>query len=281
MNRPTVRQRPQRLLITILGDYWRGRTDPIPSAALVKIMAEFDIRPEGTRSALSRLGRRGLLVRTKKGRRTYYGLTQRALRTLDEGAAHIFGFGTDQRPWDGQWTVVVFSVAERERAQRHVLRTRLRWLTFAPLYDAVWVSPHDEREAVAELLQELGIDHATILRAAVVNHSPGDDDLLGVWDLDSLRDAYESFLDAFTPLRDRVARGEVSPSEALVARTQVMDAWRAFPREDPDLPARFLPADWPRDAARQLFVEVYDALAPAAEARFKDLVTQDEDDITA
>lgn len=34
---------PQRLPVTILGDYWRGRTDHIPSAGLVRILGGFRI----------------------------------------------------------------------------------------------------------------------------------------------------------------------------------------------------------------------------------------------
>ena len=34
---------PQHLPVTILGDYWKGRTDHIPSAGLVRILGGFPI----------------------------------------------------------------------------------------------------------------------------------------------------------------------------------------------------------------------------------------------
>ena len=40
-----------------------------------------------------------------------------------------------------------------------------------------------------------------------------------------------------------------------------MDAWRAFPWSDPDLPAELLPEAWPRTEARELLVRLYDGLA--------------------
>ena len=41
---------------------------------------------------------------------------------------------------------------------------------------------------------------------------------------------------------------------------------------DPGLPEELLPPDWPQRRARQLFVEAYDSLGPAAERRVRELV---------
>ena len=38
-----VVQRPPRLLLTLLGDYWWRRVEPLPSAALVALLAEFGV----------------------------------------------------------------------------------------------------------------------------------------------------------------------------------------------------------------------------------------------
>ena len=53
----------------------------------------------------------------------------------------------------------------------------------------------------------------------------------------------------------------VSPAEAFRVRTELMDAWRAFPWSDPDLPAELLPEAWPRHEAREPLVRLYDGLA--------------------
>ncbi len=57
-----VAQRPPRLLLTLLGDYWWQRTEPLPSAAIVALLAEFGVSDSAARAALSRLTRNGLLV---------------------------------------------------------------------------------------------------------------------------------------------------------------------------------------------------------------------------
>src|ERR1700760_529152 len=88
-----VAQRPPRLLLTLLGDYWWQRTEPLPSAVIVPLLAEVGIRDSGARAALSRLTRNGLLVTSRVGRRTFVRLSPRAADVLDDGARRIFSFG--------------------------------------------------------------------------------------------------------------------------------------------------------------------------------------------
>jgi phenylacetic acid degradation operon negative regulatory protein len=267
---------PQHLIVTLLGDYWFGRTEPLPSASLVTLMSEFDISPSSARTALSRLARRGLLTVSKVGRSTFYSPTPYAERVLKEGQERLFSFGDDSPDsWDGSWLVVVFSVPEEQRDIRHMLRTRLRWLGFGPLYDGVWVSPHQVPGAVAAVLAECGVEQATVLRtvpaelASVPMRDP-----LSAWNLDELREAYEQFIERFEPLLERVRTGRVSVSEALTERTAIMDTWRTFPDLDPGLPGLMLPADWPRKRAREIFAKAYDTLGPLAEFRFRQVISE-------
>jgi phenylacetic acid degradation operon negative regulatory protein len=272
MNSERTHTKAQHLLITVLGDYWWCRPEPLPSMGLIRVLAEFGVGPDGTRSALSRLTRRSLLARSQQGRNTYYALTKQAIRMLQEGAERLFCFGADEQPWDGKWSVVAFSIPEGERTQRHILRTRLRWLTFGPLYDGLWISPHKQLEAAASLLDELSISTATLFSARMIPRSANGGDWRKVWDIEGLSNRYEEYIRQMQPLLLRVRAGKVEPPEAMVARTQVMDAWRRFPEQDPDLPAELLPATWPRNTARNLCMEIYDTLKPIAEQRFKALI---------
>ena len=200
---------------------------------------------------------------------------QSAQRTLDDGARRIFAFGATDTHWDGRWSIVAFSVAETDRDRRHVLRTRLRWLGFAPLYAGIWVSPHRDLEPVARSLDELGIDDATLFEAESLPRRGESAAPLRAWDLGGLRARYDAFVRRFSRYRDRLRAGKITPRQALVDRTELMDAWRAFPREDPELPSEFLPRDWPRREARALFLHLYDGLGPMAERRVAEIVAEE------
>ena len=267
-------QRPPRLLLTLLGDYWWRRTEPLPSAALVALLAEFGVSDSAARAALSRLTRNRLLVTAKSGRRTVVRLSGRAARILDDGGSQIFSFGRASRPWDGLWSLVAFSIPEQNRAARDSLRKQLRWLGFAPLYDGLWVSPRDRAVEVMARLAELGITTATAFRASTVPGVTPEGLPQRAWDLDNLQQRYMGFIANAERLRERTLAGRVSPVAALVARTRVMDEWRGFPELDPDLPDELLPDAWPRATARELFTTTYDLLGPLAAHRVRQIIAR-------
>jgi phenylacetic acid degradation operon negative regulatory protein len=210
----------------------------------------------------------------RPGPRTFVRLSERAAEILDEGARHIFSFGAGTRPWDGMWNLVAFSIPEHNRAARDALRKQLRWLGFAPLYDGLWVAPRDRAAEVVSQLSELGISTATAFRASTVPGVEPDGLPQRAWDLDDLHARYEGFITYAEELRERALAGRISPVEALVARTRVMDEWRAFPGLDPDLPVELLPDAWPRAAARELFIATYDLLGPLAAHRVRQIIAR-------
>ena len=173
------------------------------------------------------------------------------------------------------WSLVAFSIPEHNRAARDELRKALRWLGFAPLYDGLWVAPRDRVGDVLTRLGGLGITTATAFRATAIPGPDGQRDIPArAWDLDGLKDRYERFISFAGQLRDSTASGLVPPADALVARTRVMDEWRAFPGMDPDLPAELLPAAWPRAAARDVFIGCYDQLGPTAARRVRQVIAR-------
>ncbi|WP_233558729.1 PaaX family transcriptional regulator [Micromonospora radicis] len=266
------RARAQRLLVTLLGDYWHAGRTPLPSGGLVAVLAEFDIAPANARATLSRLTQRGMLERTKEGRRTSYRLTESASHVLRRGARRIFA-STDENAWDGSWTLIAFTLPVDDANQRRLLRARLRWLTFWPLYDATWVTPHDRFDEVREQLSELDINDAVVLRSTDLDLLPGGRARLeAAWRIDELAAGYQAFLERYHDLAGRAATGEVAPAQALVRRTEMVNDWRALVGDDPDLPATFLPASFPRAQARAMFLETSAALAQSAQSRFEELV---------
>lgn len=263
---------PQLLLTSLLGDHWYWRDEHIPATALVRLLADFDVTSDGARAAMRRLAARGLLDTSRSGRTTAYGIPARTSEVIVQRTHHMLTFGTTAPEWDGQWTVVAFSVPEHDRGLRTTLRSRLRVLRFSALYDGVWVSPHDLGAPAQDLLRELGIETATVLRCAEVPGGPAGGDPAAAFDLAALTKEYRAFTERWEPLLGSLEAGLISPAQALRTRTELRVAWRSFPETDPDLPAELLPADWDRPQAQRVFVQIYDRLGPLAEIRFRQIL---------
>lgn len=270
---PTSAGRPRQLLITLLGDYWYGRREHLPSAALVDLLREFGVTDASCRVALSRLRSRGVLLASKVGRNTFYGLSPKGEQLFAEGAQRIMKLGTEHDVWSGRWSFIAFSVPETQRKLRHTLRSRLTWLGFAALYDALWVSPNDDVTPALKLLDSLDIETATVVVGKTPAEQPAAGNPIRAWDLRALHEVYANFLVSWSPLRDRTISGEVSAAEALIARTELMSAWRTIPANDPGLPDELLPDDLPRSKARAMFGEIFDGLGPAAARRVREIVS--------
>ncbi|MFV2177176.1 PaaX family transcriptional regulator C-terminal domain-containing protein [Actinomadura sp. LOL_016] len=276
--RVQVGSNPQHLVLGLFMDYWLDREEYLPSAAMVELLTEFDNTAPSARAAIARLARRNVLETTKKGRRTYYRLTATAARPLDQIQERVVRFRAEERPWDGAWTTVMFSVPEERRDLRYVVRTRLRYLGYAPLYDNVWVSPRADRDQTVELLESVGVANATVLRSEVT-YAAGGGAPLSAWDVDAIGARYAEYIAEFEPLLDRVEHGRVGAAEALVARTDVKESWRELLSVDPELPEDLLPSGWPGRRAQRIFARVYDGLGPLAEARVRQIIAKHDPEL--
>jgi phenylacetic acid degradation operon negative regulatory protein len=261
----------QHLLITLLSDY-QEIAGLIPSGLLVEVLGDLGVSSDAARTALSRLVRSGLIVRSKIGRSTAYQLSALGKQEVADSIERILSFGEPQ-PWDERWTLVAFSVSgDNDRQLRHQLRSRLRVHGFSPIYDGLWAAREASVDQAKALVKGLVVNDISFFRGTVEFSEPLKARLLASREIDSLRSDYEMFIETFGPLQKRIMRDEVSPSESLIARTRLLDAWRTFPGRDPDLSEEFLGADWPRGCAREIFIQCFRDLAPTAELRLKTLL---------
>jgi phenylacetic acid degradation operon negative regulatory protein len=256
---------PQGLAVTLLADYTLRSRAWLPSAAVVALLAEAGVSAAGARTAISRLARRGVIEGRRQGRHSSYRLTATAAAFLAVGGSAIVAPGRTE-PWDEHWTLIAFSLPQQESALRRGLRSQLRWMGYAPLYDGLWISPHDVGEKTKARLAELTLGTLTVFRArhveldASIRRNPID-----AWDVTAIARQYDDFVQRWSPALPRTRAGRITGAEAVRARTEVMDTYRRLPVLDPQLPARLLPPGWLREPARDLFASVYDGLAKPAE----------------
>ena len=262
---------PPNILLMLFGDYWFRGTGHLPSAALVTLLGDFGVNDAAARAALSRMVKRGLLAATKSGRTTAYCVTERGQHVLDGASRRIAEFGVGERPWPAVWSVVAFATPQNSRSLRAAIRTRLEWLGFAPLYESLWICPHDRHEDAVRTLQELGVEatplQATLAESALPTRVPQ-----RAWNLDDLREQYDDFVAQCESALARADDAAVTDAEILVERTRLLETWLHLSGLDPDLPTAILPEGWPRDRARHLFLLAHERLGLRATARVRAVV---------
>jgi phenylacetic acid degradation operon negative regulatory protein len=258
-------QRPQSLVVTLLGAYVYPDDRLVWSGGLVRLLGELGFSPGAARVALARLTRRDLLARVREGRLVHYRVTPRATALLREGERRIFTLGRDPRP-AGEWTILSHAVPDERRLERGRLARRLRFLGFGSLQDGVWVSPHDRAAEVALLLEELDlVEHAAVVLGRPAGATDVEALVARAWDVDGLAQRYRAFERAF---RQHAERNGLADREAFLVRTRLAHAFRQFPSLDPGLSDEVVPTRGHRAGAVALFHDLYATLAEPAGRHF-------------
>lgn len=255
---------PQDLVITLLGTYVRPFARTVWSGGLVVLLGEFGFSDGAARAALTRLVRRDLIARVRAGRLVHYRLTPRCERLLIEGDGRIFTLGRLPAGL-GPWTVVWHQIPEDRRLERARLARRLRFLGFGSVQDSVWVSPADNCNEVADLLDELDVAVFASVFAASVHDGPGVPAMVArAWDLSGLGERYDAFCSGFEPYMSE----SLGDRDAFMVRTRLMHAFRAFAQLDPELPDELAPLSRSRARAVEIFDALYTGLTASSQRHF-------------
>jgi len=285
--------RSQDLVFTLFGDYLLGRPGPVWVGSLITLLGQLGLSPMAVRTVLSRMARKRWLTVERRGTRSWYGLTKKGQRLLEEGRERIY-HPPRRDDWDGSWSVISYTIPEERRHLRDALRDRLAWLGCGLLANGVWITPHDVSREVGDAAAELHVArHIEVFRGAHSGFSDTAHLVRQCWDLDKLNRRYAAFIERWkvsfehcsqcglTGRRAGVHAPCTAPSDCFKRRFLLVHEYRAFPLEDPYLPRTLLPGDWRGDAAAQLFETYHDALAPAAERYVAEVCAQGDDAVAA
>ena len=264
----TAPVRPQTHVLMFCGVHLTDPEVAVPTVALIDALARVGVGEHAARSTVARMLRRGTLERRRRGKRIYLSPTPRARAELAEGGERAWRSPVN-RTWDGQWTLLGFSLPESRRADRHLLRSRLQWAGFGMLQNGLWVAPR--RVDVEALLATLDVlDHLKVFRAAVAAPTQVADLIADAWDVPVLAGGYRRFLDRWDvpdPLPD-------APDD-LARQLWLLAEWTLLARQDPGLPVEYLPPDWPAVRAEHVALRLrarYEAGAAAIAARLVERV---------
>ncbi len=272
---------PRALIVTIYGLYAREAGGWISVAALIRLMAALGADEPAVRSSISRLKQRGVVEPRRVSGAAGYALSERGSDILAEGDWRIFGRPRAQAA-DG-WLLAVFSVPERERRQRHALRSRLTWLGFGTVSAGVWIAPGHLAGETTEVLRRHGLDgYVDLFRAEYLAFGEVRQLLRTWWDLDRLAREYQAFQGLAATVLERWPASGADPAAdpgpgpgpgpepepdcaaAFADYVRVLTGWRRLPFLDPGLPAELLPGGWPGLAAAEAFAALTGRLAGPA-----------------
>ncbi len=281
--------RSQDLIFTLFGDYLLARPGPVPVSSLIALLGRLGMSAPAVRTSLSRMTARGWLVARGRGA---CELAPKGRKLLEEGRERIY-HPPRRVAWDGSWYLVAYSIPEARRERRDSLRSQLLWLGCGQLTNGLWITPHDIRAPIEEIVRRLRVArHVEVFRAEHVGFSSAAELVSQCWDLPAINQRYRRFVDRWSPqlghcsqcrragrqvaLGRTAARPCTEPEGCFELRFELVHEYRSFPAIDPYLPAALLPAGWLGDQAAELFETYHAVLADAAESYVREVCEADE-----
>ncbi|GAA3525917.1 PaaX family transcriptional regulator [Nocardioides daeguensis] len=253
------------LLRTVIGTSVRTEGGWLSSSAFVTLLEELGVPAGRTRTALTRLKAKGIVVLETRAGSAGYSLTDAARLMLERGDRRIYQprFMDD----DQDWFVISFTVPEDDRQLRHQLKRRLSWIGCGSVAGALWIGPGFLIDEAEQIVADLGLTgQVTFFVVQEIRGATAPADAIARWwDLPAIAARHEDFLAAHGASL-AAYRADPGPQNAFRRWVLALDAWRPIPYVDPGLPLSLLPDDWPGRRSIPAFLELRDALSvPAAE----------------
>lgn len=236
----------------------RERGNWRPSRTWVTLLGALEIPAPTARTALHRMTKAGFLERQAHDGQRGYAMSRAWLDLWDRNEREA----PTRQESEELWTLVVFSIPEARRADRHTMRTLLGRHGFAPLGNGVWIGSAAHLQPVRSELEFTTFAGNVDLFHARYEGSMALPELASrCWDLDSMQAAYAGFI---RDVRRRLRREPTEGEGAFTAVVKTSNAWRRLNFRDPLLPLSALPGDWPRTEASRLHDELVERfLSPA------------------
>ncbi|MFL4477538.1 PaaX family transcriptional regulator C-terminal domain-containing protein [Paeniglutamicibacter sp. ORCA_105] len=249
------------LVRTIVGLYLRELGGWISSAHMIALMDALGTTPQVTRTAISRLKKKGILDQQARGGISGLELTPTGERILARGDRRIFE-PRAMGPAD-PWCLLSYSIPEAERERRYQLRKYLQGIGGGLMAPGLWIFPDYLRAEVWEILRVLGLeDHATVIVSHLLEFTgTAQASAVAWWDLDALSALHHGFLDQNKAV---AGAGQASAAESFALYVRAIDSWRTIPYLDPGLPENYLPGDWPGRQSAEVFLCIQASHSSAA-----------------
>lgn len=256
------------LVRTIVGLYLRELGGWISAPHLISLMDTLGTTPQVTRTAISRLKKKGILDPHARAGESGFALTATGRGILARGDRRIFE--PRSMASDDNWCILSYSIPEAQRERRHQLRKYLQGIGGGLMAPGLWIFPDYLRAEVWEILRVLDLkNQATLIVSNTLEFTGTPQAVAAIWwDLQSLDALHRSFLAQNGKAADS---SKSNPADSFATYVRAIDSWRTIPYIDPGLPQAFLPEDWPGRASSELFLGIQSGHASAARSYMESL----------
>lgn len=252
--------RPRSQILYIYGGFVRRLGGWLRVSALLELMADLGVEAQPVRAAVARMKSSGLLASNRHGGVAGYALTPRAWQILEEGDRRILTARDPASLADG-WVLVIFSVPESQRDQRHQLRNHLSWLGFGSIAAGAWIAPRRLRAEVEANLERAGLlDYTERFDVSYGGAEASRRLAHKCWDLPGLGKMYSQFAARWESVLERWLASNntfaACPRDAFRDYINLVADWRRLPFLDPGLPPEILPEAWDGEKAKWIYFDL-------------------------
>lgn len=241
------------VIITIFGDAVAPRGGVVAVSVLAALTAPLGIGAGALRVALHRLVRDGWLIRERRGRASFYALSPRGVAEFAPASRRIYAAA----PAAGAPLALGLADPGLDAGARAGLEARMSGAGWQPVGAGVWLGPAAAVPAPGVFtLAGTGGEVPGWLRAR-----------LGPPELSA---AYAALVAELRQLAaaldgDGGGPGRSDGATAAALRVLVVHRWRRLVLRHADLPAAYLPGDWPGETCRDLVLALHRRLSAAAD----------------
>ncbi len=260
------------MIFTLYGDYIRHFGNKIWIGSLIRLLNEFGHNDQAVRAAISRMNKQGWVQSEKQGNKSYYFLTDRGVKRMEEAANRIFKLKPEQ--WDGKWRMLMYTIPEEIRSIRDELRKELVWSGFGSMSNSCWISPNKLEKQVEDLIEKYEIKEYVDFFIATYDGPHENSRVVDKsWNLEEINEKYQEFITEYSQkyiiAKSKIQKDDMTDAECFVERTKLVHEYRKFLFVDPGLPEELLPAQWLGGHAASLFSDYYRELAEPALSFFE------------
>lgn len=151
-----------------------------------------------------------------------------------------------RKKWDKKWRLVVFDIEEKHKSQRDKIRSKLKSLGFGMLQESVWISPFPIEGELVEYFGSWKIKGEVLVSKSEVLVGDQKGIAWRVWQPARLEQRYLGLKKFWEDLP------KVKQNKKNALRFE--EKYFGLLYRDPFLPEELLPADWPAEKVKDLYL---------------------------